>query len=62
MYKPNSRFKKSRIITNEIVPESQFEESYDKLSDADDPNSTLDDEIFKLFDSENELSDFNGFN
>lgn len=62
MYKPNSRFKKSRIITNEIFPESQFEESYDQLSDIDDPNSTLDDEIFKLFDTENELSDFNGFN
>lgn len=61
MYKPNLRFKKSTIITNEFFPESQFEESYDELSDIDNPNSILD-EIFKLFDSENEQSDFDGFN
>lgn len=52
----------SKIITNELFPESQPKESDNKRSDINNPNSTLDDEILKLFDSVSEQSDFDGFN
>lgn len=58
-----SGFTEANIVTSdsEVFPESQPLDSDDEDSDVDDPIIS-DDEILKLFNSESELSDFDGFN